>query len=190
MTLRVQKTYDETELISGCRKQDRHCQEALYKFYAAKMYAVCLRYADNKHYAEDILQEGFVKVFNNISKFRNEGSFEGWIRRIMVNTAIEFIRKTAVYLKEFEIEKVVHYRDDFDVVNKLCADDLMKIIQSLPTGYRTVFNLYAIEGYAHKEISVMLGISEGTSKSQLARARYMLQNKVKEVQKVSYEIAI
>src|SRR5580698_1852199 len=118
MTLRVQKTYDETELISGCTRQDARCQEALYKLYASKMYAVCLRYADNGHYAEDILQEGFIKVFNNISRFRGDGSFEGWIRRIMVNTAIEFIRKTAVYVREIEIEKVVHYYDDFDVVNK------------------------------------------------------------------------
>jgi RNA polymerase sigma-70 factor (ECF subfamily) len=190
MTLRVHKAYDETELINGCRRQEGRFQEALYKLYASKMYAVCLRYADNSHYAEDILQEGFIKVFNNISKFREEGSFEGWIRRIMVNTAIEFIRKTAVYAREMEIEKVGHYRDEFDVVDKLCADDLMKLIQSLPAGYRTVFNLYAIEGYAHKEISVMLGINEGTSKSQLARARYLLQSKLKEVQKVSYEVAI
>jgi RNA polymerase sigma factor (sigma-70 family) len=108
----------------------------------------------------------------------------------MVNTAIEFIRKTSVYAREMEIEKVGNYRDEFDVVDKLCADDLMKLIQSLPAGYRTVFNLYAIEGYAHKEISVMLGINEGTSKSQLARARYLLQSKLKEVQKVSYEVAI
>lgn len=190
MTLRVQKTYDEAELINGCKKQEKRFQEALYNLFAPKMFAVCLRYADNRHYAEDILQEGFIKVFINITKFRGDGSFEGWIRRIMVNTAIEFIRKTSVYTQEVEIEKVVHFRDDYDVVNKLCADDLMKIIQSLPGGYRTVFNLYAIEGYAHKEISEMLGISEGTSKSQLARARYLLQHKVKEAQKVAYEIAI
>lgn len=190
MTLRVQKTYDETELINGCRRQERRFQEALYKLYASKMYAVCLRYADNSHYAEDILQEGFIKVFNNISKFREEGSFEGWIRRIMVNTAIEFIRKTAAYAKELVIEKVWNIKDDFDVIDKLCADDLMKIIQSLPAGYRTVFNLYAIEGYTHKDISVMLGISEGTSKSQLARARYLLQSKLQGVQNISYEVAI
>jgi RNA polymerase sigma factor (sigma-70 family) len=190
MTLRVQKSYDEAELITGCIRQEKRFQESLYKLYAAKMFTVCLRYANNSHYAEDILQEGFIKVFINISKFRGEGSFEGWIRRIMVNTAVEFIRKTTSYLKEIEIEKVVNYSDDFDVVNKLCADDLMKIIQSLPGGYRTIFNLYVIEGYAHKEISDMLGINEGTSKSQLARARYLLQHKIKEVQKVSYEVAI
>ena len=133
-----------------------------------------MRYTANRTDAEDILQMGFVKMFQKITYFKNEGSFEGWVRRIMVNTAIELYRKNARSLHTVELEGVVEV-DDVNALSQLAVKDLMQLVQNLPDGYRMVFNLYAIEGYSHKEIADQLGISEGTSKSNLAKARFQLK---------------
>jgi RNA polymerase sigma factor (sigma-70 family) len=169
---------EESALVDGCLKGDSRSQEGLYKRYSKLMYSVCCRYARDKDIAADILQDGFIRVFHSLESFRKEGSLEGWIRRIMVNTALEYHRKNAgiTWIEEPEDK-------DFDPVvaeanGSLEAEDLMKLIQALPPGYRMVFNLYAIEGYNHREIADMLQISEGTSKSQLARARSLLQHQV------------
>ncbi len=171
-----------TDLLQSCIAGNRASQELLYKKFAPKMFAICLRYAENSQSAEDILQEGFIKVFNHLDRFRSDGSFEGWMKRIFVNTSIEYYRKSIVAKRYVEIEKVYDYQTrEEDAVSKLAKMDLIGMVQKLPTGYRTVFNLYAIEGYTHKEISKLLSISEGTSKSQLARARAMLQKMLKRV---------
>jgi RNA polymerase sigma-70 factor (ECF subfamily) len=144
------------------------------------MLGICLRYANDYASAEDILQEGFVKAFKNINKFRHEGSFEGWLRRIMVNTAIEIHRRKKNMYPILEVDTIdVEYHSE-DAISMLAKEDLMNMIMKLSPGYRTVFNMYAIEGYSHKEIAEQLNISEGTSKSQLARARYILMKMVEE----------
>ena len=180
MQTSIKHTYTEAEIISGCISGERKFQEILYHTYSSKMFSVCLRYANEYAGAEDLLQDGFIKVFNNIQKFRSEGSFEGWIRRIFVNNSIEYFRKKSNLYVVQETEALTYEYYDDNAVQKLMKEDLMKIIQSLSVGYRTIFNLYAIEGYSHKEIAELLNITEGTSKSQLARARYLLQKKIAE----------
>jgi RNA polymerase sigma factor (sigma-70 family) len=173
-----QTTYSDEQIIAGCRAGDRKYQELLYQRFASKMFTVCMRYAAESNSAQDLLQEGFVKIFKNIDKFRGDGSFEGWIRRIFVNTCLEFVRKKAnMYVVQDTDSVKVEYQDE-NALQKLMKEDLMEMIQSLSTGYRTIFNLYVIEGYSHKEIAELLNVTEGTSKSQLARARYLLQKKV------------
>jgi RNA polymerase sigma-70 factor (ECF subfamily) len=172
--------------IAGCKQGDRKAQEALYKQLSAKMMGVCMRYAASRTDAEDILQMGFVKMFQKITYFKNEGSFEGWVRRIMVNTAIELYRKNVRLLHTIELEGVVDV-DDANALSQLAVKDLMQLVQNLPDGYRMVFNLYAIEGYSHKEIAEQLGISEGGSKSQLSRARNYLQEKIRKLEVPTYE---
>jgi RNA polymerase sigma-70 factor (ECF subfamily) len=168
---------NETELIEGCLGLDKRSQEQLYKRYANIMWGVCLRYSRSREEAEDILQEGFIKVFDNISKFRQEGSFEGWIRRIMVNTALKHYSKVEFSEQSGDDEESCGSIAP-EAVSRLNEKDLLNIIAGLPEGYRLVFNLYAIEGYDHKEIASMLGIGESTSRSQLAKARAMLQQKL------------
>jgi RNA polymerase sigma factor (sigma-70 family) len=170
--------FSETDLIQGCIAGDRRMQEELYKKFSSKMFAVCLRYAGNSDDAQDILQDGFVKIFKNLSRFRSEGSFEGWVRRIFVNTAIEHLRRKT-YLKPIaeKEENTIPYKET-TVLDKLGEKDIMNLISQLSPGYRTVFNMYVVEGYTHKEVGDILGISEGTSKSQLARARTILQDMV------------
>lgn len=153
-------------------------QEELYNRFSPKMYAVCLRYSNNAENAQDLLQEGFIKIFKNLDKFRGEGSFEGWIRRIFVNTSIEYYRKKSHLFSTGEKEELLAEDTSLNGLDKLAEKDIIKLVQDLSPGYRTVFNLYAIEGYSHKEIGIMLGISEGTSKSQLARAKGILKKKV------------
>ncbi|HEY8387187.1 MAG TPA: RNA polymerase sigma factor [Parasegetibacter sp.] len=155
-------------------------QSELYQRFAPKMYGVCLRYASQPDDAQDILQEGFVKVFRNIDRFRMEGSFEGWIRRIMVNTAIEFFRRKNHLQPIGEREEQTLDSDYTDALDHLAEKDILTLIRQLSPGYRTVFNMYVIEGYSHKEIAEMLGINEGTSKSQLARAKGLLQKMVED----------
>ena len=177
--------HTEEQIREGCLKNDRRYQQILYNMFSAKMFGVCLRYANEDNSAQDLLQEGFVKVFMNIDKFRGEGSGEGWVRRIFVNTAIEHYRKQVnMYaLHDSEMKHYEFYEESaLDVLNHA---DVLKMIQKLSDGYRTVFNLYVIEGYSHKEISDMMGISEGTSKSQLARARYLLQKMISENTEIS-----
>lgn len=142
------------------------------------MYAVCLRYAGNAEDAQDILQDGFIKIYKNLTRFRGEGSFEGWIRRIFVNTSIEHLRRKT-FLKPIaeKEENIIPYKEK-NVLDNLGEKDIMQLISELSPGYRAVFNMYVVEGYTHKEIGDILGISEGTSKSQLARARMILQDQV------------
>ena len=143
------------------------------------MYAVCLRYSNNSDDAQDLLQEGFIKVYRNLHRFRAEGSFEGWVRRVFVNSSIEHFRKKSIKLASVSEKEEANIEDaDISALDTLAEKDIIKLIQELSPGYRTVFNLYVVEGYSHKEISEQLGISEGTSKSQLARARGILQKKV------------
>lgn len=169
----------ESDLIEGSRKGDRRMQHELYNRFAPKMYGVCLRYAANAEEAEDILQEGFIKIFNKINSYRGDGSFEGWIRRIFVNTAIEHFRKK-IYLQPItETEENTVEGKYLSVLDNLAEKDIIQLVQQLSPGYRTVFNMYVVEGYSHKQIAEILGISEGTSKSQLSRAKMILQDLVK-----------
>jgi RNA polymerase sigma-70 factor (ECF subfamily) len=167
-------------IIKGCLAGNRRDQELLYRRHAAKLYAVCLQYSGNDEEARDILQDGFIKIFENLIHYKHEGSFEGWMRRIVVNTALE----------KYRSKHNLHRVDDIELIPEPDADpetedyagleavDLLDIIRGLPPKYRMIFNLFAIEGYSHKEISQMFNISEGTSKSNLSRARIILQKKV------------
>ena len=154
-------------------------QYELYHQFAPKMYGVCLRYAGNAEEAEDILQEGFIKIFNKIGSYRGDGSFEGWIRRIFVNTAIEHFRKKTYLQPLTEVEENTMEGKYLSVLDSLAEKDIIQLVQQLSPGYRTVFNMYVVEGYTHKQIAEALGISEGTSKSQLSRAKQILQDMVK-----------
>jgi RNA polymerase sigma-70 factor (ECF subfamily) len=154
-------------------------QFELYQQFAPKMYGVCLRYAGNAEEAEDILQEGFIKIFNKIGSYRGDGSFEGWIRRIFVNTAIEHFRKKTYLQPLTEVEENTMEGKYLSVLDNLAEKDIIQLVQQLSPGYRTVFNMYVVEGYTHKQIAEALGISEGTSKSQLSRAKQILQDMVK-----------
>lgn len=167
---------NERLLIEQCVQQDRAAQKALYDKFAPKMYALCLRYATDQDEAKDFLQEGFIKIYKNIHSFRNEGSFEGWIRRIFVTTCTGFIQKKKHFseIKESH-ENLPENVNGFSGLEKLSLKELQHTIQELSAGYRTVFNLYAVEGYSHKEIADLLNISVGTSKSQYARAKQTLQ---------------
>ena len=169
----------DRELIQRCLKNDPKAQEAMYRLFAPKMFGVCLRYARNKMEAEDILQESFIKIFTHLGDYRFEGSFEGWIRKTFVNTAINYYKRKSKELVETSIYDLEFAGSvDETIIDSLSVDELMQLIHGLSEGYRIVFNLYVIEGYSHKEIGQMLGISENTSKSQLSRARATLQNKI------------
>src|SRR5215213_2397440 len=170
----------ESDLIEGCIRGDRKMQYELYELFSPKMYGVCLRYAANSEEAEDILQEGFIKVFKKMSSYRGEGSFEGWIRRIFVNTAIEQFRKKTYLQPITEQEENSIEGKYISVLDNLAEKDIIKLIQQLSPGYRTVFNMYVVEGYTHKQIADALNISEGTSKSQLSRAKLILQDLVQQ----------
>jgi len=168
-----------SDLIKGCLANDRRAQEQLYRWLSPRLFAVCLRYAADREAAEDVLQEGFIKLFQKLSSFRGEGSFEGWARRIMVNTAIEQFRKIKPVLS-LEADHPPNEPSLKETgVSQLEAKELSALIQELPVGYRTVFNLYAVEGYNHAEIAALLGISEGTSRSKDARAKRWQQDRIK-----------
>jgi RNA polymerase sigma factor (sigma-70 family) len=168
---------DEKKLINLCIAGNPLAQKALYTKYSKLLYGICLRYAANEEEAQDILQDGFVKVYTKLDTFKFEGSFEGWLKRIIVHTAIEAYRKKVdlASVDDFEYNSLFSTPDE----KNLEVEELLKLIQELPKGYRLVFNMYAIEGYTHAEIAKKLNISEGTSKSQLSRARTYLQNKLK-----------
>ena len=168
---------NEQELIDGCRKGKSSFQKALYDRYCRKMMVVCLRYAKTTAEAEDVLQEGFVKVFQGINNFRQESKLETWITRIMVNTALNQQRKKLYLFPMVDVEEIDLPEDEVSV-SGIHFTQLLEMIQSLPQGCQIVFNLFAIEGYNHKEIAASLGISEGTSKSQYARARSLMQDKL------------
>ena len=167
----------EQELLDGCRKGERGFQQALYERYCRKMMAVCLRYSKSTAEAEDILQEAFVKIFHALKDFRQESKLETWITRIMVNTALNSQRKKLYLYPMVDVEKIDVPEDEVSI-SGIHFTQLLEMIQSLPQGCQIVFNLFAIEGYNHKEIAETLGISEGTSKSQYARARSLLQAKL------------
>lgn len=166
----------DEELIEGCIREDRNAQGLLYKKYASKMYAVCLRYSNTKEEAEDVLQDAFMKIFDKISYFRNDGSFEGWMRRIMVNTALRSRDKRALKFEPGDLESVPEPIIASSVLAEMNVKEIMHEIAQMPEGYRLVFNLNAVEGYNHKEIGEILGINESTSRSQFARARKYLMN--------------
>ena len=169
----------ESDLIRGSIEGDRRMQEELYKRFSPKMYAVCLRYASNSDEAQDILQDGFIKVFKKLESFRGDGSFEGWVRRIFVNTAIEHFRRKKYMQPVTEKEENTIEGKYISVLDELAEQDILDLVTQLSPGYKTVFNMYVVEGYSHKEIGEMLGISEGTSKSQLSRAKAILQELVR-----------
>lgn len=175
----------ETQLILGCKKRNPKCQKGVFDRYASKMLAVCRRYARHEMEAEDMMQDGFVKVFKYIDTFGDKGSFEGWVRKIMVNTALKHVSKSAFKKESIGIETMPENSINPEVFSKIGTDELMNLIQELPNGYRIVFNLYAIEGFSHKEIADSLGIGESTSRSQLVKARRILQKKVEEIAKIA-----
>lgn len=179
MTLQIYRA-KEKDWIEGCKRQNRDAQHALYTFYSGKMYTLCCRYVKDKMEAEDVLVMAFTKIFERIDQYKNEGSFEGWIRRVMVNESLSYLRKSKNMYLEMDIAAADHEPDYCKAENELEAEDLLKMIGNLPTGYRVVFNLYAIDGYSHQEIADQLGISENTSKSQLSRARALLQKRLVE----------
>lgn len=165
-------------------KGTKETNELLYRHYAPKMYGICLRFAGNPMDADDILQEGFIKIFTKIKDFRNEGSFEGWVRRTFINTAINFYRKSARNHKNDNLDGIeLQDEQQENILDKISRDELLNLLQELPLGYRTVFNLNVMEGYTHKEIGEILGISDNTSKSQLTRARAILQKRVNNLMK-------
>ena len=176
----------ESELIQGCLDGDNRCQEDLYARYSRRMYAVCLRYARHELEAQDLMQEGFIRVFEKLSSFRMQGSLEGWVRRIMVHTSINHYRKKAFQNEKFGLEHLPEGQVDSLAVDRLGERELMALIATLPDGYRHVFNLYAIEGYDHKEIAEMLGCGESTSRSQLSKARKYLQDRIEQIENYTH----
>ena len=174
---------DDTTLVIECVKGNIRAQRELFDRYAQKMLGVCMRYTKNTEQAEDILQDGFIKVFNKLKDFKNEGSLEGWIRRVMVNTALDQIRKNGKLLGDINIDDVGYkIENNAFTLEKMMAEDLMKLVRSMPEGYKVVFNMFAIEGYSHGEIAKTLGISENTSKSQYSRARTYLKERLEKAQ--------
>lgn len=170
------------EIIQGCVKGDGKCQQLVYQKFYGKMLGVCMRYSKDREDARDILQDGFLKVFTNIRSYRGAGSFEGWIRRVIVNTALDYIRKNRKILQYADsgyVEENAEEIKDDDEKNEyqnINSEEIMKAVQQLPTAYRTVFNMFVVDGYSHQEIADRLGIHIGTSKSNLSKARAHLKN--------------
>lgn len=174
---------DEKEMLRLCRKDDRTAQEALYRLYAPEMLGVCYRYTKSIDDAEDVLQDGFIKVFTQLKQFRGDGALAGWIRRIMVTTAISYLRRHNRYRNQMDFDnQPLHVAVPEVATHKLQTEELMDLIRRLPAGYQTVFNLVGIEGYDHTEVASMLGISVQTSRSQYSRARAQLMKWVEEWQ--------
>jgi RNA polymerase sigma-70 factor (ECF subfamily) len=175
----------EKDLVKGCQRGKAKYQKLLYERYAPKMLAVCMRYFRTREEAQDALQDGFIKVFTNIGSFRGDGSLEGWIRRIMVNTSLNLYRNNLKRMYHLDVDdaqvQIADVSVDFDRFN---VEDIMRLVQKLPDGYRIVFNMYDIDGYSHKEIAAKLSISVNTSKSQLLKARRHLK---KELEKLNEE---
>ncbi len=173
----------EYELIERCKRHDRHAQEQLFQQFSGKMYSLCCRYVRDKMEAEDVLITAFTKIFERMDQYKGEGSFEGWIRKVIVNESLSYLRKNKNMYLETEIEAADREVNYEQMENKLEAEDLLRMISELPAGYRIVFNMYAIDGYSHREIAGQLGINENTSKSQLSRARALLQRNLLEIEK-------
>jgi len=182
------KQTTDRRLLTKCLENDRKAQNELYMKYAPKLFGTCLRYSKNNTDAEDILQEGFIKIFKYLKDFRNEGHFEGWMRKIMVTTALNFYKRKSLLNKEVDPDFVNAPSISVpDVISLLSSEELLSMIQELPDGYRMVFNLNTIEGYSHKEIGEIMNISVNTSKSQLSRARNSLQKKINKLISVEKE---
>lgn len=178
----------EKAVLQECLKGNPSAQKDLYKMFASKMYGICLRFARVEGEAADILQESFIKVFTKLNTFKQEGSLEGWVRRIVVNTAITYIKKNSEYGVEVDLNNVGEAEIVEDnAISNLSQEDLLNMIQELPTRKRAVFNLYVYEGYSHKEIGEMLNIDESTSKAQLSKAKVMLKEKLEKIKIRSYE---
>jgi len=166
----------DEQLVKECVSGNAIAQKKFYDLFAKKMMGVCMRYTNNHEEAQDVLQDGFIKIFGKLRDYESKGSLEGWVRRIMVNTALDQYRKNKKHQNDVDVD-VVGYKietNDF-IVETITAEDLLKIIQAIPEGYRIVFNLFAIEGYSHKEIAERLGVTESTSKSQYSRAKSLLR---------------
>lgn len=177
----------EVELIQACKENNPRAQKILFETYSARLMGVCLRYASNGDEAQDMLQDGFIKIFQKLNTFSGEGAFGGWMRRTMVNTCLDQIRKNNRIGYAVEIEKVeIDYVDNEDALSKMRTQELLGLIQKLPEGYRIVFNMFVIEGYSHKEIAKELEITESTSKSQLRKAKIRLQKEIIELEKITY----
>lgn len=171
----------EEQLIRACQKADPKAQRRVYEKYAPKMLGVCRRYLPDEFEAEEAMVEGFIKVFANVGRFEGKGSFEGWIRRIVVNEALMALRAKKQFGWQTSYDEVLYEPNPQPFESSLETEELLKLVNDLPAGYRTVFNLYAVEGYSHEEIATTLGISEGTSKSQLSRARAQLQQALERI---------
>ena len=171
---------DEEQLIAGCKAGKPWAQRGIFELFASAMMSVCIRYVTDRETAKDVLQDGFIKLYTKIDTYAGSGSFDGWVRRIFVTTALEYLRRNDVLRQSASIEEYGNLITDNNetILDKISADDLMSCIAKLPDGYRTVFNLYAIEGYSHTEIAEMLEINESTSRSQFMRARKILQKVV------------
>ena len=175
----------DLKLIESCIKGDRASQKVLYDRLAPRMFPLCIRYAGDRVLAEDILQDGFVTLFTHLDSYKGQGSFEGWARKIFVTTALMELRKKDALKMSDELDVARGFKaETVSQTQSIGYKELMKLVMSLPPGFRTVFNMYAIEGFSHKEIGDMLGISETTSRTQLSRARSWLQNKIKEIENV------
>ncbi|MBQ7163338.1 MAG: RNA polymerase sigma factor [Bacteroidales bacterium] len=177
-------TEEEKLLVEACLKSDRKAQKQLYDTYARRMMPICIRYTNDTDSAHDLLHDGFVKVFTHLQDFKFEGSFDGWMRRIFVNTALEQLRKTAERPYMVDVEEARSLTDsDYSVMDTMSAEEIMQCIQRLPAVYRTAFNMYAVDGYSHKEIAAAMGITESSSRVYLLRARQMLQEMIKKYRK-------
>ncbi len=165
------------KIIQDCKANKPKAQEALYKKFSRLIFGICMRYAKSKFDAEDVFQETFIKIFQNIHQYRNEGSFEGWVRRIAVNTSLKKIQSSKIVFHQLEFDTQAEEPPlNENVLNDISVQELISMIETLPLGYKTVFNLYAVEGFSHKEIAQTLEISEGTSKSQYFHAKKLLKN--------------
>jgi RNA polymerase sigma factor (sigma-70 family) len=173
---------NEQQLIEGCQKRDRRAQKELYEKYSRLMMGICFRYLGDKETAGDVMQDGFVTVFSAIDSFKGIGSFEGWMKKIFINRAIEELRKNDVLRNAVDLDDVNETASpDESTLSGISAKELLDLISGLPPGFRSIFNLFAVEGYSHKEIAEMLGISESTSRSQFLRARHLLQVKINDL---------
>lgn len=181
------KKRSDSELVRACLEGDESSQRYLYTKYYGLMMGICLRYASDRMEAQDMVQEGFIKIFKALPKFENQGSFEGWMKRIMINNAIDQYRKEARKPYHDDLDNAYQLGHNEVVSGELGKQELLALIQRLPKGYRTIFNMYAIEGYNHQEIAAELGISEGTSKSQLSKARKHLQKMLEAIRKTENE---
>ena len=172
---------DDSTLVKNCVKGDQRSQRVLFEKFAPKMLGICMRYAKDTHQAEDVLQEGFIKVFTKLEHYSGKGSLEGWIRRIMVNTSLDQIRKNVKFQDNVAMDDVSYKLELSAYIIEGLQEDLLKLISEMPEGYKIVFNMFAIEGFSHKEIAAELGISENTSKSQYSRARAYIKVKLEEL---------